>query len=1076
MTAENTGGRRARRRAALRAGLLAAAALAAVAGGGRVSAGRALVETAALSALGQSAAVYLHVVDPGPPEAFSAPLRLPGAVSTGPPRLLPSAGLCLAGSGPDTVPQHPGPGFPDTAGSLVRLPELAPADLLAFRAEAGWREWPAAVHELPGYGLCFAAVAGVFGESGRGRLRLHTLTPAGFAPYTEGEWPLSGQPAGVVFTASDPEVTGTPAPLLAALCAPAPGGVPELSLCVPGVPQAQRHPLSEAPGWNPACGSARALAVSPRGGRVAAVVSGTALDGPSGEPFSLVFFFDLSSRAWAPAPARLRGEAGPAALHFLREDACRAGTTVPGTDFAYVARLDAGAGDEGWTKTGETALTGAAEGFVLASAPDGGDRAAVALGRRLEIWPEGLRGAGPSRSFDAPVRVLAWDGNTLLAGEASRVHRLDPATAEGPAVTLQSGQVTAIAPLPGMEAPAAAPSAPVPPAPQAVELRGAAAGRELRALNITAAPGAAWTVDYSASAMPWLVLHPRAGTGPGTVYAGADPARLPAGAAAEGFIRTQAAGGAAADTLVRVRAAETRAARMLWVCPGGGAEDGWPVLRARLSGPPAHLSHTSASAPLSGGLGAWRVVAANARALASGYFARQQLQEHVSGGGGLLVIGGETDTARALALWLAPFGFAVGAAPAAAESTAPGERGGPLRFWPDLPAGGAVGFSMLDPGPRPPGRPLADFHQARGSGGGPAVLMARAFGHGRVAALSSPALLDAAERGDAAAARFVEQLAVWLARGAAETADMDGDGLADDLEDVNGNGARDPGETDWLRADTDGDGVPDGMEDWNRNGVVDPGETDPRNADSDGDGLWDGADPDPAPVYGTPYIAAVEPSSGPAEGGSIVVVTGRGLPRDAVLWFGDRRAEWSPVPGGEGALARVPESAAEEGTVDVRVEVPGSGLRGVLPGGYRYTGRTAVSGRIAPESFPDHAPDGAQEGRLRILLSSEGRVRLRAVLVALPAPRVPGFAWLPERTGGGARAEVNDGGALLLLATPPEGLVLSRGETVLATVAWRLDPGVRGADVALPAWGGTATADHGGRLLVRGDAAPWITP
>ena len=68
------------------------------------------------------------------------------------------------------------------------------------------------------------------------------------------------------------------------------------------------------------------------------------------------------------------------------------------------------------------------------------------------------------------------------------------------------------------------------------------------------------------------------------------------------------------------------------------------------------------------------------------------------------------------------------------------------------------------------------------------------------------------------------------------------------------------------------------------------------------------------------------------------------------------------------------------------------------------------------------------------------------------------------------------GGALLLLATPPEGLVLSRGETVLATVAWRLDPGVRGADVALPAWGGTATADHGGRLLVRGDAAPWITP
>lgn len=1076
MTAQNTGGRRARRTAALRAGLLAAAALAAAAGGGRVSAGRALVETAALSALGQSAAVYLHVVDPGAEGALSAPLRLPGAASTAPPRLLPAAGVCLAGSGPDSVPRHPEPGFPDTAGSLVRVPGLTPVDLLAFRSEAGWREEPVAVHELPGYGQHFAVVAGVFGETGRGCLRLHTVTPAGLTPYMEEEWALSGRPAGVVFTAPDPDVTGTPMPMVAAFCAPADGGAPALSLCVPGSPQPQGHPLSEAPGWDPACGSARALAVSPGGARVAAAVSGAALDDPSGEPFSLVFFFDIFTCAWAPAPVRLRGEAGPDALHFLREDACRAGTTVPGTDFAYLARMDAGAGDEGWTKTGEAALTGAAEGFLFASVPDGGDTAAVVLGRRLEIWPEGVRGAGPSRAFAAPVRALAWDGDTLLAGEASRVYRLDPATAEGPAVTLQSGQVTAIVPLPDTGESADAPAAPPAVAPQAVELRGAAAGRELRALNIAAPPGAAWTVEYNPAAMPWLVLHPRAGTGPGTVYLGADPARLPAGAATEGFLRTRVAGAGAADTLVRVRAAETRVARMLWVCPGGGAEDGWPALRAWLSGPPAHLSHTSAAAPLSGGLGAWRVVAANARALASGYFARQQLQDHVSGGGGLLVVGGGTDTARALALWLAPFGIAVGDEPAAAEGPAADARGGPLRFWPELPAGGAVGFSMLEPGPRPPGRPLADFHQVRGSGGGPAVFMARAFGHGRVAALSSPALLDAAERGDAAAARFVEQLAVWLARGAAETADMDGDGLADDLEDVNGNGARDPGETDWLRDDGDGDGVPDGMEDWNRNGVVDPGETDPRNADSDGDGVGDGADPDPAPVYGTPYIAAVEPPSGPAEGGNIVAVTGRGLPRDAVLWFGERRAEWSPVPGGGGALARVPESAAEDGPVDLRVEVPGEDLRGVLPGGYRYTGRSAVLGRLEPEAFPEDTPDGAREGRLRVMLSFDGRARVKAVLVVLPAPRAPGFTWLPGCAGDGVRAEVNNGGALVLLATFPTARPLTREETEFATVTWRLAPGAKVSAVAIPAWGGAATADHGGRLEVRGAAALRVTP
>jgi hypothetical protein len=70
-------------------------------------------------------------------------------------------------------------------------------------------------------------------------------------------------------------------------------------------------------------------------------------------------------------------------------------------------------------------------------------------------------------------------------------------------------------------------------------------------------------------------------------------------------------------------------------------------------------------------------------------------------------------------------------------------------------------------------------------------------------------------------------------------------------EDLDGDDAVDPGETDPRRPDTDGDGLCDGDsrvisgvcqfgEDLDRDGVLDPNETDPRNADTDGDSLCDG--------------------------------------------------------------------------------------------------------------------------------------------------------------------------------------------------------------------------------------------
>ena len=73
--------------------------------------------------------------------------------------------------------------------------------------------------------------------------------------------------------------------------------------------------------------------------------------------------------------------------------------------------------------------------------------------------------------------------------------------------------------------------------------------------------------------------------------------------------------------------------------------------------------------------------------------------------------------------------------------------------------------------------------------------------------------------------------------------DSDGDGIPDALEDKNGNGSMDEGETHWLHTDSDGDGIPDGVEDANQNGSFELGvETDPTDPDTDKDGIPDGVE------------------------------------------------------------------------------------------------------------------------------------------------------------------------------------------------------------------------------------------
>ncbi len=93
---------------------------------------------------------------------------------------------------------------------------------------------------------------------------------------------------------------------------------------------------------------------------------------------------------------------------------------------------------------------------------------------------------------------------------------------------------------------------------------------------------------------------------------------------------------------------------------------------------------------------------------------------------------------------------------------------------------------------------------------------------------------------------------------AEEGADWDGDGLSDIVEDVNGNGIVDVGETDPYNYDTDGDGISDGIEglvdspedaddlinalDWDSDGdfIPDTVEEQIQAGDTERDGIWAG--------------------------------------------------------------------------------------------------------------------------------------------------------------------------------------------------------------------------------------------
>lgn len=829
---------------------------------------RLIVQTQALSAAREAAAVYLQSVDMASGQVLPGPELLPGEAALGPMLAVPGANrtatgvICSSGapwsggefgpaeaitftSGFSTIPFYRGAG-----GSLV--------------SALGWRQQAQAV--FPGHdeGTVLLALLGTRteGESDEqrwlGRLDIRVCGVGdgiafGQHPQT---WPLPGTPVdGVPLATSRLAVLGRDArtgQAVVTLVDVAAGRF---------LGQARLGAEDSAPA---------AISADPLGGHLYAL---TRSFGESGDAETALWA--LSPDDAQPLAAAVSVVGTPQereALHVLPSGQCYAVTQAPATGFTFVTRFE----KNGLAPVKQEELAFVSDGAHLAVSPAGG--LAIGAGKilRLQWAPD----ADPVQyTVDHSVRALAWDASALYVGAGSRVFQWLPGEpAPGPAVQLQTGHVVAILPvtLPfpdrdgdgiGDADETAAGTEPDDPdtdgdgihdgadpqplaasvqveAPAAVIFQAKALGGEVRALPVRSPARLPWNVTFSRLESPWLRAFPPDGVTPDVLYMGVDAAAYGDRAApAEGAMTlrvfdpstgTQAVG-SPARIHVRVLPEQATARTVLWIRLSAD-----PPLRsaaALLAEPPHYFSHRDAKAPFLEPLASYGVVVLSAQAVLRGALTRQALLDYVAKGGGFLLLGAclPDEGSELLTDWLGPAGIRLDVRDCVTgrfgvDAEAPFARG--LEFL-EIEGGGFVAAS-------PP-----DFMRVPGETQSSVVAVAKFYGRGRLAVLAGPTPLEADALNHGPTRAFVTGLFEWLADAGRQVADLDGDYLPDSLEDRNGNGRHDGGETDRLIADTDRDGIPDGMEDRNRNGMRDAGETDPLNVDTDGDGIYDGADPEP---------------------------------------------------------------------------------------------------------------------------------------------------------------------------------------------------------------------------------------
>lgn len=632
--------------------------------------------------------------------------------------------------------------------------------------------------------------------------------------------------------------------LWAALCEPS--GGPVLEVFRDGA--SDRVAVNLA---NPALTARRVVGI---GDRIVVVASGYDVDRADGASISGVQVVHPTGRRELPC-VFLQGELVSSPDAVMPVDAKRVwvateSRSTPGA-VASLIRLNKGPAVESALN-----LPPASVAFRAVVAPGGGS-ALFACGRSLQHYAAdgSLLGA---HEFEAVVRALIWD-RALIVGEENRLHRIAVEDlAPERTVHLFSGLVAEAGPistpLPALGDadgdnvldtvdPRPQDRAPALTVPRTVRLRSNALGRPARAIpaGLTIAlRGYEFRLDVPGES--GLVCEPTSGQLPAVLEVGMEAAYWSTGVQRTRAIPIVAelfeAGvpepmSSATIRIVVERPPEVHG-RVLVV--QGGTPDAMNHLADLLRAPPQYYSVSTKATPALESLNDYQIVVIPLDAALAGRVPRVALERYVARGGALLITGSST-VASALneaREWLAPFGIDVRSAAAA------------LRAVPDdcdwCAVWSAAGLREgLLASVEPPGRVM--FMPGRAAREGP---LARApLGRGRVVFAGSDGLFDAARTSPPIREALLDAVR-WLARTRAEVLDRDGDGLADDVEDVNRNGIVDEGETDPSRADSDGDLVIDGLEDANGNGRVDEGETDPRNPDTDGDRIADGADARPA--------------------------------------------------------------------------------------------------------------------------------------------------------------------------------------------------------------------------------------
>lgn len=723
---------------------------------------------------------------------------------------------------------------------------------------------------------------------------------------------------------------------------------------------------------------------------------------------------------------------------------CWIATQPPGAEYAYLTRVRT-ADDGALVQEAQIIFGAVAEGFV-ASVRHDGERIAAASGNRIE-----LRDASgthlAANSFEGPIAAIKWIESGILAAEVGRIHLLSAADAvAAKTVQLQSGWVKDFVVIPPAAKTPAPPAEPSPELdiPKVMLFRGASAGREVKAISIGHTGGqGGWTASFDNRQMPWLVMHPPFGTCPGVLYMGVDPARYTPGHPSWGWLKISVPLHATHNVLLGIIPEEqSQIRRILWVWGASELQDRMrkdaehPLhdVAGLLSSPPRYFAHAESAGRFQGSLNGYSVVVLTAEAARQGAITRPMLLDYVLNGGALFFLGScLPDSGPAgYVQWLNPMDIEINLAKNVSGRFSRTSEHWLTRHWNDFEVTDGCGIHTGVE--HMPLVPTAEDPRE-------AVFVAANYGRGRFAALAAATPLENNALASEENREFAADLFEWLAAAGKDSAfqDMDGDNSPDETEDKNQNGVVDPGETDYLVPDTDGDGIPDGDEDANGNGRVDDTETSPLVADTDGDGILDGADYTPLPPIGAPFISAVTPAAGPAEGGTLVMLTGRNFTPDSAVSFGGRASPNVRLSDTGSLLAEAPPQGEVGPTVDVRVYSPASQEGYLMPEGYCYTERSRIA--IVYQTLAAvKKQNDIYEGTLTLAVRNPDHAAVNRLVLIL-APEKPGsIEWGLEKEQISPNSLVRESeGRLVLVSAYLRGQVVKEGP--MATVPFSCTPG-----------------------------------